>query len=124
MNQALGTNLEERTLKLVDLQQVGAEIRSILGNSYTLITLGAQGIFAESETHAEWATTRSRTVADVCGAGDTVISIVALCAGAQINPRTTLQLANLAGGQVCERVGVVPVDKRQLWYEYQKMNNI
>lgn len=119
VNEALETDLDERHLIALDLQLVGNEIRSILQSQYTLITLGAQGIFVTADQYTGWARTRSRTVADVCGAGDTVISVVALCAGAQIDLRTTLRLANLAGGQVCERVGVVPVDRQQLWEEYQ-----
>lgn len=119
VNEALEANLDEHHLTTLDLQRVGAEIRSILESQHILITLGAQGIFVAADQYTEWARTHSRTVADVCGAGDTVISVVALCAGAQIDLKTTLRLANLAGGQVCERVGVVPVDRRQLWEEYQ-----
>jgi len=30
-------------------------------------------------------------------------------------------LSNMAGGQVCERVGVAPVDKGQLQQAYEKL---
>lgn len=120
VNEALGANLDDRQLRAVDLQRIGAQIRHILGNQHTLITLGEQGLFVEAAQTYIWARTRARAVADVCGAGDTVISVVALCAGAGLGLDTTLKLANLAGGQVCEHVGVVPVNKTQLWNEYQQ----
>ncbi len=52
----------------------------------------------------------ARNVADVSGAGDTVISTLtmALAAGATI--REASMLANFAGGIVCGEVGIVPID--------------
>lgn len=58
-----------------------------------------------------------RQIADVSGAGDTVISIAGLCLAAGTSPELTAQLANLAGGIVCEQVGVVPIDREQLLQE-------
>ena len=58
-----------------------------------------------------------RDIADVSGAGDTVISIATLCMTANCSAETTLFLANLAGGQVCEYSGVVPVRKDVLLRE-------
>jgi D-glycero-beta-D-manno-heptose-7-phosphate kinase len=55
-----------------------------------------------------------RNVADVSGAGDTVISVAALGLATGLTPPQTAALANLAGGLVCEDVGVVPVDKEKL----------
>ncbi len=56
----------------------------------------------------------ARHVADVSGAGDTVISTltVALAAGASV--REASSLANFAGGVVCGEVGIVPIDKKAL----------
>jgi D-beta-D-heptose 7-phosphate kinase/D-beta-D-heptose 1-phosphate adenosyltransferase len=58
--------------------------------------------------------TMARTVADVSGAGDTVISTLtmALAAGATLKEAATL--ANFAGGIVCGYVGIVPIDKKEL----------
>jgi D-beta-D-heptose 7-phosphate kinase/D-beta-D-heptose 1-phosphate adenosyltransferase len=59
--------------------------------------------------------TAARRVADVSGAGDTVISTLtmALASGANISESSTL--ANLAGGIVCGEVGIVPIDKKVLF---------
>lgn len=61
--------------------------------------------------------TKARQVADVSGAGDTVISTltVALVAGATIAEAAAI--ANHAGGIVCGEVGIAPVDKERLFVE-------
>jgi bifunctional ADP-heptose synthase (sugar kinase/adenylyltransferase) len=56
----------------------------------------------------------------VSGAGDTVISVAALGLAAGITPAEIAVLSNLAGGQVCERQGVVPVDKDLLNKELEE----
>jgi bifunctional ADP-heptose synthase (sugar kinase/adenylyltransferase) len=58
-----------------------------------------------------------RNIADVSGAGDTVISTLSLAMAAGLDPQKAALLANLAGGLVCESVGVVPVNKTQLLKE-------
>lgn len=55
-----------------------------------------------------------RNISDVSGAGDTVISVAALCTALDCEPEASAFLANLAGGIVCEYVGVVPVNKQRL----------
>lgn len=62
-----------------------------------------------------------RTIADVSGAGDTVISVAALCLACGLDPVETATLSNLAGGLVCEEVGVVPVRRDKLLQEALKM---
>jgi bifunctional ADP-heptose synthase (sugar kinase/adenylyltransferase) len=55
-----------------------------------------------------------RQIADVSGAGDTVISIAACCVALGLPPKTIAAISNLGGGLVCELVGVVPIDKELL----------
>lgn len=62
-----------------------------------------------------------RAIADVSGAGDTVISVAALCIAMKANPILTAAISNLAGGLVCEKVGVVPVEKDILEKEAIKL---
>ena len=61
-----------------------------------------------------------RSISDVSGAGDTVISIIALCKAMGLTSEFTAELANIGGGLVCEHVGVVPVDKDELHNEAKK----
>lgn len=105
-------------ITLNSLQEAAAYIQEQLGNQHTLITLSEKGLFLETAGQSAIIPTEPRAVADVCGAGDTVISIVALGLGLRLDLQELALLANLAGGQVCEKVGVVPVDKGQLEEEY------
>jgi rfaE bifunctional protein kinase chain/domain len=61
-----------------------------------------------------------RNIADVSGAGDTVISLTALCLAQNIPAKEIARISNMAGGLVCEEVGVVPVDKEKLFAELNK----
>ena len=55
-----------------------------------------------------------RNIIDVSGAGDTVISTAALCLASNLDFVSLSKFANLAGGLVCQRVGVVPIKKTEL----------
>jgi rfaE bifunctional protein kinase chain/domain len=103
---------------LESLQEATQYIRTQLGNQHTLITLSEKGMFLETKGKGSLVPTQVRAVADVCGAGDTVISVLAIGLGLRLDMHEIALLANLAGGQVCEKVGVVPVDKAQLQQEY------
>ncbi len=96
--------------------EAGRKLQELLHPEYLLITLGAKGmtLFGENGTIST-IPTRARKVADVSGAGDTVIAslTMALVAGANINESATI--ANRAAGLVCEEVGVVPIDKELLF---------
>ncbi|MCB0707720.1 MAG: carbohydrate kinase, partial [Saprospiraceae bacterium] len=102
----------------VSLSQASDYIREKLGNQHTLITLSEKGLFIDSADETVLLGTKPRTIADVCGAGDTVISIAAAALAAGASTDQIAQLSNLAGGQVCEKVGVVPVDRDLLIWEY------
>jgi rfaE bifunctional protein kinase chain/domain len=105
------------------LQKAAQYIREKLKHETTLITLSEKGLYIEKNALHEIIATRPRSIADVCGAGDTVISVAALGVAAGLNLRTVANLANLAGGQVCEKVGVVPVTRDELLGEYEDVRN-
>ncbi|PHN06727.1 bifunctional heptose 7-phosphate kinase/heptose 1-phosphate adenyltransferase [Flavilitoribacter nigricans] len=96
-------------------------IRERLNNRISLVTLSDKGLFAEQNGQYHLLPTQARNIADVCGAGDTVISVVSLGLALGLPLEEIGQLANLAGGQVCEKVGVVPVDKAQLQREFANL---
>jgi rfaE bifunctional protein kinase chain/domain len=98
-------------------------IKGKLGNTYTMITLSDKGLFVDDNQQHFLLPTHPRDIADVCGAGDTVISIAALCLALGLTPKEMGTLANLAGGQVCEHVGVVPVDRAQLEEEFRQLTD-
>lgn len=119
------TQLEQDVaVNMTDLTEASAQIKSKLGNQLTMITLSEKGLFIEDDKkYTDVVPTQERIIADVCGAGDTVISVTSLCLALGIDPKEIAVLANLAGGQVCEKIGVVPVDKEQLRQEYISLYN-
>lgn len=82
-----------------------------------LVTLSEAGVYYADGGNGEIIPAHVRNISDVSGAGDTVISVAALCLSLGVSTRTLAALSNLAGGLVCEKVGVVPVDKQQLLEE-------
>lgn len=100
------------------LRRAAEAVRQRLDNTYTLITLSDKGLFIDRLGEGRLIPTHPRSIADVCGAGDTVVSTAALALALGLDAEEIGVMANLAGGQVCERVGVVPVDVLQLQREY------
>lgn len=103
---------------LKSLQRAAAQIHEKLGNALSMITLSEHGVFVSDERQSLLLPTQVKHVADVSGAGDTVISVVSLALALEVDLHTLAALANLAGGQVCEKVGVVPVDKQRLLHDF------
>lgn len=79
-----------------------------------LITLSERGAFIDFNNEKLKLPAHIRKIADVSGAGDTVISIAACCVALRQPPSVIAGLSNLGGGLVCESVGVVPIDKALL----------
>ena len=82
-----------------------------------LLTLSEQGVLTSTGDSYAHIPAIVRDIADVSGAGDTVISVAALCLIAGLADAEIAAVSNLAGGQVCEKSGVVPVDQEKLLAE-------
>lgn len=96
--------------------EAGRRLKEKLNPEYLLLTRGEKGMTLFSKNgDVHTIPTRARKVADVSGAGDTVIATItmALAAGAEIEEAATI--ANRAAGLVCEEVGVVPVNRELLY---------
>lgn len=104
------------------LQKASDFLREKLGNQYTMLTLSEKGLFLDGGLGGKRFPTTPRNIADVSGAGDTVISIAAMGLAAGLDLETVALLSNLAGGQVCELPGVVPVDRILLEKELASAN--
>jgi len=96
-------------------------IRERLDNAVTMITLGEKGIFLQVGGESRLYPAHKRDIADVSGAGDTVISVACLGLAAGLDTGAWALLANLAGGQVCEQLGVVPVNREKLQAEASRL---
>lgn len=87
-----------------------------------LVTLADKGVITNSRKVKEHLPAHIRSIADVSGAGDTVISVASLCRALECNDVLTAAISNLSGGLVCEQIGVVPVNKEQLLEEALKLD--
>jgi D-glycero-beta-D-manno-heptose-7-phosphate kinase len=81
------------------------------------VTLSERGVYIDFKDSKKAIPAHIRTIADVSGAGDTVISIAACCVALGLSSELIAGLSNLGGGLVCESVGVVPIDKELLKQE-------
>lgn len=88
-----------------------------LQNRISLVTLSERGMVCSTDNRWIHIPAHPRKIIDVSGAGDTVISVAALCLAQKLEPELLVRLSNLAGGLVCENVGVVPIDKNALYGE-------
>jgi len=62
-----------------------------------------------------------RNIADISGAGDTMISVASMCLANNMSAEDIVKISNVAGGIVCEYVGVVPVDKEVFYNEITRL---
>lgn len=99
---------------LADLDRTAAFIFEKLACSAVMITLSEHGIYVHDGTSSAIYPTDARTVRDVSGAGDTVISVAACGLAAAMPLAEIARLANKAGAQVIAKSGVVAVDLEAL----------
>ncbi len=93
------------------------KLHSQLKTKYLLITLSELGVFISHNNSYQTIPAEIRDIADVSGAGDTLIGTASLCLAAGLEPDLIAGISNIAGGLVCEKVGVVPISKDQLFQE-------
>ncbi len=103
------------------LTKIHTEIYRHLQHTISLITLSEKGIFIHDENTANIIPAHIRNIADVSGAGDTVIAVAALIYAATKDILLTAEIANLAGGIVCEAVGTATISKEKLLQECSEL---
>lgn len=89
-------------------------LKKQLNPVYTFVTLSEHGVFITHKNENHFIPAHLRDITDVSGAGDTVISVATLCLVSGLEAKYIAEIANLAGGLVCEKVGVSTVDREQL----------
>lgn len=113
-----------KTLPAGDFKALGKAIDQLekkLNNRISLVTLSEHGVFVKFDGREKQIPAHLREIMDVSGAGDTVIGVASLALAAGMDPEDIAELSNLAGGLVCEKVGVVPIDKALLLREALKL---
>lgn len=116
--EALGKNFETT---LNELNEAHAELKKKLSHQNTFITLGEKGSYLNDGTTGKIIPAQIRNVADVSGAGDTVIAVMAAAISSGANSTDAACLANLSGGIVCEKAGVVSIEKHTLLTELKEI---
>jgi D-glycero-beta-D-manno-heptose-7-phosphate kinase len=112
------------TPDVLSLQETCHFLRKKINNRLTMITLSEKGLYLEQQNVGKIYPTQTRNIADVSGAGDTVISIAALGMAAGLQFDDIAVLSNLGGGQVCQFSGVVPVNMEMLEADFLSHKNL
>ncbi|CAN5147943.1 D-glycero-beta-D-manno-heptose-7-phosphate kinase [soil metagenome] len=99
------------------LSQIHKQLKEKLNNEISLITLSDNGVFYQDQNSSTILPAHIRNVADVSGAGDTVIAVAALAYAASRDMKIAANMANIAGGLVCEQVGTAVINKERLMQE-------
>jgi rfaE bifunctional protein kinase chain/domain len=96
------------------------DLQTQLENSISFITLSEHGVFIQKEDPI-FIPAHLRNIADVSGAGDTVIAVATLCLISGADVKSIAAISNIAGGLVCEQPGVVSIEKERLLNEVTKL---
>ena len=103
------------------LSDIHNRLKEILDHSISLITLSDKGIFFQEKNNKNIIPSHRRNIADVSGAGDTVIAVASLAYASTKNIQLATQVANIAGGIVCEEVGTAAINKERLLEECKEL---
>ena len=112
-----GLNLLLDDINASTLQKIHTELEALLKHRISLVTLSEKGVFYQEEKNAALIPSHIRHIADVSGAGDTVIAVASLVYATTRNVHLMAEMANIAGGLVCEEVGTVAISREKLLHE-------
>jgi rfaE bifunctional protein kinase chain/domain len=116
-----GMNIEFDANNVSELEKASTELRTQLAAKGVLLTLSEKGICINSADGFKHTPAFKCDIIDVSGAGDTVIAVASLCLASGIQHTDLSVLSALAGGIVCEEVGVMPINKEKLLSEAIKL---
>ena len=112
-----GLNLLTDDVSEEALKQIHLRLKEQLQHHTSFITLSEKGVYYENETEAGIIPSHRRNIADVSGAGDTVIAVASLVYTATKDIQLMAEVANIAGGLVCEEVGTAAIQQERLLQE-------
>ena len=116
-----GLNILTDVVSLSLLKDIHLLLQEKLKHKISFITLSEKGVFYNDNNSSSLIPTHIRSIADVCGAGDTVIAVASLVYAATKNVKLMAEVANIAGGLVCEEVGTVAINKESLLKECEEL---
>ncbi len=119
-----GTNIEVNSRDKQGLVKAATGFINEQNIRHFMVTMAEQGVMILNDNERHFIPAEIRDIADVSGAGDTVISVSAVCLASGLEAKLVAGIANMAGGLVCEHPGVVPIDKQELLEEcFEKLTN-
>ena len=104
-----------------EFEQICNNLIAKMNIKYLFVTLSENGVMITNGTDYTYIPAHIRKIADVSGAGDTVISVASLCLALNIPINQVATISNLAGGLVCEEVGVIPINRIKLAEELNEI---
>lgn len=116
-----GLNLLTDDINLSTLENIHTQLQRKLNHNISFITLSEKGVFYQQNNAARIIPSHLRNISDVSGAGDTVIAVASLLYAATQNIDLMAEVANIAGGIVCEEVGTVAIRKDILLRECKEL---
>jgi rfaE bifunctional protein kinase chain/domain len=119
VREGLHVGLEE--LELTALELIHGQLAERLKHQISLVTLSEKGVFYCDGRRAAIVPSHIRNIADVSGAGDTVIAVAALVYAATGDMALMAEVANIAGGLVCEVVGTAAISRDRLLAECEEL---
>lgn len=105
----------------IDFEMAVDSLEQKLNNEISFITLSEHGVFIKNSRNKHYAKAHLRNISDVSGAGDTVIAVATLCLASKLEIEQIAEISNIAGGLVCEKSGVVSIDKQELLQEVEEL---
>jgi D-glycero-beta-D-manno-heptose-7-phosphate kinase len=116
-----GLNVALETVNITTLSDIHLQLQAQLQHQISFITLSEKGVFYKDATEANIIPTHIRSIADVSGAGDTVIAVASIVYATTKNMNLAAEMANIAGGLVCEEVGTAAINKQKLLKECEAL---
>jgi rfaE bifunctional protein kinase chain/domain len=116
-----GLNLHIDNVTAQELNEAHRKLNEVLHHEITFITLSEKGVFYNNGFSSAIIPTRVLSISDVSGAGDTVIATAAMVYALTKDVALMAEVSNLAGGLVCEEVGVVSIKKDRLRKETEAL---
>lgn len=118
-----GLGIQAKDDSIDDIANAIDSLHKELNCKYIMTTLSERGVLIKDyETNTcHHIPAHLRKIADVSGAGDTVLSVAMLCLVCKQEAYNIAALSNLAGGLVCEELGAVSINKERLFAESKKI---
>ena len=118
-----GINTHFSLQNKTEFEQICQNLMLKMNIKYLFVTLSENGVMITNGSEFNYVPAHLRKIADVSGAGDTVISVASLCLALNMSMEQVAVISNLAGGLVCEEVGVIPINIEKLSSEYFELYN-